>query len=223
MRLTHLRLAEISSGAYLGVSKLRKYGFDEVIRYRKDNVEAYLCIHKASRQVVVTFRGSDDFKDVKTNLNFLKVRTPFNREVHKGFQAAYDCISEGLESYLGQLAGYAIYCTGHSLGGALAALCAVQSGIKFVEVVTFGQPRVYGSNSPVNLSKYNIVRYVNKSDLVCRIPVIGYDHSGDLRYINSKGEVVENPSISYMATDSFWKFWSWIGDHYISKYVKALR
>jgi len=222
MRITHKLLASVSSAAYTGVTQLRKLGFDEVIRYRKNNIAAYLCIHKASRQVVVAFRGSDDWKDWKANLKFLKVKTPFNREVHSGFQASYDTIREGLESYLDQLVGWDLYCTGHSLGAAMATLCCVQSGTKFKEVVTFGCPRVYGSNNPINLSKYNVVRYVNKSDIVCRIPVVGYEHSGDLFYINTENEIRENPSPTYMKANSIWKFWNWFKDHKVDQYVKAL-
>lgn len=222
MRITHTLLAKTANASYVGTTQLRSLGYTEVIRYRKDNTIAYICVHAPSRQIVVSFRGSDDWKDWSTNLKFLKIKSPFNRDVHSGFQAAYNSIREGLEQYLSQLAGWDLFMTGHSLGAALASICAVQSGAKFKQVVTFGCPRVFGSNSEVNLSNYNVIRYVNKADLVCRIPTIGYDHSGECYFINNDGNIRINPSGSYMKLKGFWKFWNWFSDHKMDNYVKAL-
>lgn len=223
MRITHTLLARTANASYIGVTQLRSLGYTEVIRYKSKNTVAYICVHKPSRQIVVSFRGSDDWNDWKTNLKFLKIKSPFNRDVHSGFQEAYDSIRKGLESYLDQLAGWDLYMTGHSLGAALAAICAVQSGAKFKEVVTFGQPRVFGSNCEVNLSNYNVARYVNKADIVCRIPTIGYEHSGDCYFINNQGKIKINPSKSYMKAKGIWKFWRWIKDHSMDEYLKALK
>lgn len=222
MKLTHTMLAKVASAAYVGVSKLRELGFTEVIRYRKENTAAYICVHKPTRQIVVTFRGSDDWSDWKTNLDFFKIDSPFNRRVHRGFQEAYNEIRGGLEGYLRQLAGWDIKMCGHSLGAALASLCAVQSGIKFSLVATFGSPRVFGSNSEVNLANYKVIRYVNRADIVTRIPTMGYCHSGDCYFINTEGKLRMNPSGSYMKVKGFWKFWKWFKDHKIDGYVKAI-
>jgi len=224
MRITHKFLADVSSRAYIGSSKLKELGFDEVYRFSssKTGTSSYICVHKASRQVVVTFRGTDDWKDVATNLRFLKVRTPLNREMHEGFLEAYNSVKGRLESFLHQLAGWDTYVAAHSLGGALACILALQSGVKFKSVVTFGQPRLLGTNGFENLSKYNVIRYVNKSDVIARIPTMGYAHSGETYYINSKGELRINPSSSYVFLDSVWKVWNWLKDHRMDNYRKAI-
>lgn len=218
-----MKLARVASATYGGVTNLRKLGFDEIIKYKNNHTIAYICVHKGTRQVVVAFRGSDDRDDWKTNFSLFKMKSPLNREVHSGFQKAYDSIKEGLEAYLKELSGWTAYMTGHSLGGALATIAAVQLGIKFKEVVVFGAPRVFGSNNEINLSNYNVIRYVNKADIVCRVPTIGYAHSGDCYFIDNEGKLKINPSNSYMNLKGFWKVWRWWKDHSIVEYLKGIK
>ena len=59
MRITHTILAKTANASYIGTTQLRSLGYDEVIRYRNKNTVAYICVHKPSRQIVVSFRGSD--------------------------------------------------------------------------------------------------------------------------------------------------------------------
>ena len=222
MMIDHRKLAVISKSSYIGEQALINLGFSDVCVHRHNNIIAYVCLEKSSRQAVLVFRGSDDWKDWKMNLDFLKVKSPLNRDVHGGFLAAYKKVSEGIVRQLDKLVGWDIHLTGHSLGAALAVICAVHSGVKFRSVVTFGQPRVFGSNNPVNLSRFNVVRYVNRSDVVCRIPTVGYCHSGDLHFICDSGIIEVNPSGSFMWLDSHWKLTNWLSDHSIINYVKAL-
>lgn len=222
MIIDHNMLAKISYASYSGEQALKNLGFPQVVTFRNGNIVAYVCLSRSSRQAILVFRGSDDPKDWRMNLNFLKVKSPLNRDIHRGFQKAYKKVGKDIQEYLDSFVGWDLYLTGHSLGAALAVICAVQSGIKYRDVVTFGQPKVFGSNNHINLTKYKVVRYVNKSDIVCRIPTIGYEHSGDLLYINNKGEIRENPSNSYMRLDSFWRLFNWASDHKMKNYLAAL-
>ena len=62
--------------------------------------------------------------------------------VHAGFDRAARAIYADVNPYLKP--GYKTYLTGHSLGGAVAALLSVyliEDGVDVVRVLTFGQPR----------------------------------------------------------------------------------
>ena len=90
-----------------------------------------------------------------------------------------------------------IWITGHSLGGALAELCAAQalfvSKIPVQGVYTFGQPRV-GSNdfaAAVNAKLGSgIFRFVNDRDIVARVPLftMGFCHYGGQRFFDHAGK-----------------------------------
>eukprot|EP00249_Psilotum_nudum_P004980 c18473_g1_i1 orf=854-1465(+) len=72
--------------------------------------------------------------------------------VHQGFFYAYyntgfgEHVVEAVKSILQARGGLSTMVTGHSMGGAMAALCALDltanHDIKDVQVVTFGQPRI---------------------------------------------------------------------------------
>lgn len=71
-----------------------------------------------------------------------------NAKVHDGFLAAYLSVSEQTNGYvnalMSQYSGYNLVVTGHSLGGALATLSALNLSSTYpdITVYTFGSPRV---------------------------------------------------------------------------------
>lgn len=224
MKITHLKLAQICEYSYEKGSLLKSMGWSYIkeINNIHTGTTCYLCYHNKTRQVVVVFRGSDSSLDIKTNLKFLKVRTPLNRRLHKGFLDAYKSIREPLHRDIDKLVGWDIYATGHSLGGALACIFGLQSPTKVKEIVTFGQPRLIGANGQESLYKLPLTRYVNQADIVARIPVIGYSHSGEEIFITSKREFLINPSKTFIFLDSLWKVFNFIKHHRIGNYVNEL-
>lgn len=69
--------------------------------------------------------------------------------VHKGFAYTYGSVANIVKSQVSKLlashSSASIMVTGHSLGGAMATLCAldIKNSIKAVsDLYTFGQPRV---------------------------------------------------------------------------------
>jgi hypothetical protein len=128
--------------------------------------------------------------------------------------------------------------TGHSLGGALAVLCAhilQAEGWTVHSVYTFGQPRVgdrafaaaYNGLKAGQASSLSFetdrpdacptlgsqtFRLVNENDIVPRLPgwVLGYRHAGQHEFITAAGALVENPSLFTIAlTDALGLYAAW--------------
>jgi hypothetical protein len=224
MYISHLFLARVSQASYAGYKELYDLGFNSVFQIANEvtGTTAYLCKHTLSRQAVLVFRGTDDLRDISVDLNFVKTKTPLNRNLHSGFLSAYTSIKASVDWHLSELVGYDLYITGHSLGAALAVVCRLQIKVVPKATVTFGQPRVVGTNGSENLSTLGVVRYVNKSDIVVSIPKVGYTHSGECMYISKSGRIIKNPSGLFMFLDSGWKIAHWWKDHKIFNYIGSL-
>jgi len=110
--------------------------------------------------ILVAFRGTQNnfetgFQDWMDNLNAAPVDYPdcADCKVHPGFRDAYMSVSSSIrkdvELLLKEKPHAKLYITGHSLGGALATVCAVHLGASadsigqpVSAVYTFGSPRV---------------------------------------------------------------------------------
>ena len=110
-------------------------------------------------------------------------------QVHAGFLHALDAIWPQLQGVLDQAPRW--WCTGHSLGGALAALAAARvsaSDAQLAGAITFGQPRVGDAASAAQLAQLPLLRVVNACDLVPELPptALGYEHAGQLRHLDAQ-------------------------------------
>ena len=116
-------------------------------------------------QIAVVFRGTDNDENWNINFNMKQSAPPgylpgANGElIHDGYHHAYSSMRAGIRSALTDVAGalnfptaaVGVHVSGHSLGGALATLCALDlaknplangTGAALRQVVTFGSPRV---------------------------------------------------------------------------------
>jgi hypothetical protein len=88
--------------------------------------------------------------------------------------------------------------TGHSLGGAIAALAAASwAKQKLRAVYTFGQPAVARDRALEQLTNALAGRYhrlVNDADIVPRVPP-GYRHAGHLLHFNSQGRLITGAAL----------------------------
>jgi hypothetical protein len=125
--------------------------------------------------VLVVCPGTEPFRLRNWIRNFEFVPDP-DTGVHTGFGLASQALWDALSSEPKPLAGSALYFTGHSLGGALAALLALSAkdaGMPIRGVYTFGMPRVGG---PKFADRYNdalgdvTFRLAYGKDLVSRVP-----------------------------------------------------
>lgn len=146
----------------------------------------------ADTQVVV-FRGTDDVLDWFRNLRAKKVeRWPaLPGKVHSGFSHGWNEVRRWVYQYL-RTDLETVFC-GHSLGGALALLAAVETARSFpvtTSSVTFGAPRVGNAEFTKSVQKLypeSHTRCVIPGDVVPRIPgvLMGYRHVGDLLYMEA--------------------------------------
>jgi len=105
-------------------------------------------------------------------------------QMHRGFAAAYISVREEIHNYLKNHAAKSVIVTGHSLGGALATLCAVDIQYNFsnvaINIYTFGAPRVGndGFRESFNRRVPNSYRFVYGMDMVSALPRPwqGYHH-----------------------------------------------
>jgi hypothetical protein len=91
--------------------------------------------------------------------------------VHAGFDATARVLYADMKPYLKK--DYKTYITGHSLGGALAALLAIhmtEDGYKVDKIVTFGQPKFTTTDGVEKLDFLTLTRVVDENDVVPMLP-----------------------------------------------------
>lgn len=165
------------------------------------DIWGYVGVHAERREVLVVFRGSSSFKNWVYNLYFSMTSVPWKLEsfglanptLHEGFLLAYESVSSTVAREVQRLLGshpqYAVRVVGHSLGGALATLCAMELNDLVrhrakVRLTTFESPRV-GNDDFARLLRIHFpnamdrIRVTNGRDVVVRLPpyLLGYRHA----------------------------------------------
>lgn len=146
------------------------------------------------KMYVLCFRGTepDEFSDITADLNAWPDKGVSGGWVHNGFQNELEKLWKDLVAHEEKnRKDKQFFICGHSLGGAMATICAS----RFKETVdclfTYGSPRA-GTTSFVNSFK-NVTHYrhKNNNDIVTSVPLwlMGYRHHGTLRYINYYGNI----------------------------------
>jgi hypothetical protein len=137
---------------------------------------------------ILVFRGTSQLRDWATNLRAIPSRWPPGGRVHRGFRRAFVRVWHPLRTALAQLDG-PLFCTGHSLGGALATLAA--SALRPRAAVTFGAPRTGDAAFAAALAGVPLHRVVHGADVVPSLPpegeLFGFRHAGELHRIGAPG------------------------------------
>jgi triacylglycerol lipase len=193
-----LLFAELSQIAYMpprpALSCVRKIGFRESLYFDRDGAQAYRF--RNEHDCVIVCRGTEpnEWNDVKADANAVTVLAETIGRVHSGFKQEVDDLWPILER---ALAGNRkpLWFAGHSLGGAMATICARRCRFSKTSahpegLFTYGSPRV-GDRAYVNYCRLVHYRWVNNNDIVTRVPPTwwGYRHGGREMYIDSRGRV----------------------------------
>jgi hypothetical protein len=180
---------------------------------------------------LVAFRGTDphSLTDWMTDAACELISTEYGR-IHCGFLHAAQVLWPQIES---RISGPVIL-TGHSLGAAIAAVCATWT--ECAELITFGQPRTGDREFVARLNTLPYTRYVNHRDPVCEVPAVlppGYVHGGCIVRFDGYGRVAVMDLTAAITeavrTGSDLLAGNWpdmttaLADHHISAYLAAVR
>ena len=182
-------------------------------KFRDESTQMLWVEHRTEPIVIIGFRGTqpDKFSDVVADLNILRDPLPGYGSAHEGFLDAYGGVRHILEEKLRVESGrnLQIWITGHSLGGALAAVASttIMDRMKFDNsyqlngVYTFGKPRVGNKEFVQKIEEgyeannIHAMRFRHGDDMVAQIPwnLIGYYHEGQLMHMDGDGNFDFNP------------------------------
>jgi len=199
----------------------------------KDDLQAFLGYDTKEEQIVISFRGSSNFVDWLDDLSDTLVPYPWvsGGQIHEGFYLAWGELSNEVmtaaASLMTKYSGQTILVTGHSLGAALAQICALNisryaqetSNSAPIMTYTFGSPR--WCNLDVDDYYADMVgtnwRLVNMHDVVPTVPTQsdGYHHTWTEIWYTTDSPLVyqqcndsgEDPACSYIivsAEDHLW-------------------
>jgi hypothetical protein len=168
----------------------RKLGFTQVMAVVDSSMIGYVA--SDGDVTVVVFRGTDNDVDWIVNLVAGSTQTP-KGPIHKGFHNAYQPLKPQIVKLVKAANSKHLWITGHSLGGALAVVCAYDlienEKLEVDGVITFGQPMVAKPQLATHLDTVLLGRfahYVNRNDIVARVPP-NFSHFGSLVWFTDDG------------------------------------
>ncbi|KAJ3075544.1 hypothetical protein HDU98_007790 [Podochytrium sp. JEL0797] len=171
--------------------------------------QGFLALHHANKEIIVTVRGSATvascLQDAEALQTLISPLRP-TMKVHQGFWDVWkDLKRMGFEKtfldYLAAFPNYEIRFAGHSLGGAVVMLAAVdwlERGLisaEKVKIVTMGQPRTgnkafanYVNNAGFKL----LARVVHYTDIIPHLPpqALDFQHVENEYWINEMNQLV---------------------------------
>jgi triacylglycerol lipase len=190
-------MAELSRLAYGPPDLIKEVvyqaGIDQCDFVQQAGSEAYVFASKSDCMIVS--RGTEPTKwdDIAADAKAWTIACDIGR-VHSGFDGHVNLLWPDLENRLRENQR-PVWFAGHSLGGAMAAVCAVRCKLSPIPsnpqaIFSFGAPRV-GDKAYASFLKIRHYRWVNNNDAVPRFPprLIGYHHMGREIYINRKGKI----------------------------------
>ncbi|TQV76388.1 lipase family protein [Aliikangiella marina] len=169
---------------------------------------------KYDKHAFILFRGTQYLGDWLTNFNIGTSRSYFAQPVHDGFNTSFKSMLPKVKEFVNGLGKdiIAVHCIGHSLGGALATICAEwikSSTSRSPYLYSFGSPRVgfhgFADKCTKNLGAERIFRAYHKTDIVPCIPFWPFVHTpnaGVDYYLPSPGAV---PAAKYHDMDEYIK------------------
>lgn len=167
---------------------------------------------------VLAFRGTEDIKDWQVDALAVPQHydlqigtfTIHGGKVHAGFLRRWEQIRGSVFTAIGTTPR-PIIITGHSLGGAIATLCAIElRALDWqVQLVTVGTPRV-GNSEFARMLDHNLKNYVRIEHWLDPVPwiprIFGWSHAGKRKYVG------------------FLHFrWPLVRNHFLESYRKALK
>uniref|UniRef100_A0A1I7Z274 Lipase_3 domain-containing protein n=1 Tax=Steinernema glaseri TaxID=37863 RepID=A0A1I7Z274_9BILA len=173
---------------------------------KTDSCRGFTAISHTDKAIIISFRGTTEFMQIIQE----GVETIFGAEafiaggyVSHYFYEAFKAVWRGglQDDFLAlrnKYPDYEVWVTGHSLGGAMASLCAAtlahlgQVDTQKLKLMTFGQPRVGDKTyaDAVNAQLLYAYRVVHNRDIVPHVPPeVLPDHGLLDGYVHHQSEV----------------------------------
>tara|TARA_B100000902_G_scaffold388644_1_gene434589 strand:+ start:741 stop:1505 length:765 start_codon:yes stop_codon:yes gene_type:complete len=159
--------------------------------FDKEGAQAY-GIEK-NGVIFLAFRGTEPTQasDLLADAKAWHKKSQYGGSVHAGFRGEIDKIWPEIETWITKHSGKQIYVTGHSLGAAMSTIATSRLPAGTI-CYNYGSPRVGSPGFSKQFdSKYELHRFVNNNDAVCRVPLWAmlFRHVGKLHYINTFGNI----------------------------------
>ena len=153
----------------------------------------FVRIHAYPTGTIIAFRGTDGYGDWFFNLSRMRSRFIGDTSVHAGYLWSMKKVYTQIKDVLTRLPPTdTIHVTGHSLGGAVGLLCAVQLSHEYpdktIHMTSIGAPRVGDKHFKrwcEQKSNLTCDRIYNPKDIIPRVPYFGYHHIGTSRRVVS--------------------------------------
>ncbi|MFC4305068.1 lipase family protein [Cohnella boryungensis] len=163
-------------------------GFELVGEFRASSLvgrpEKFGFVLQSDTHGLLAFRGTSSTSDWASDAMASQTRYKWVKNAgmaHRGFSNIYHSARTGVMALLEEISpNKTLYVTGHSLGGALATLCAIDvaanTRFRFPVTYTFGSPRV---GDPAFAKAYDqkvgrSFRVHNRFDVVTHLPPVTY-------------------------------------------------
>jgi triacylglycerol lipase len=135
-------------------------------------MKAYVEVNDAARVQWIVVRGTSSLVNIRSDVDYNKVvDSRLGIPLHKGFADAAVQVYQFAKPMLKP--GYETRVTGHSYGGAAAAIVLMlfkEDGLKLGQAMTFGQPKVTNRDGVRKYRTLPLLRFVNANDRVPSLP-----------------------------------------------------
>lgn len=215
--------------------------YQEIDEVRMPGDQTKALVLQTSDKVVIAFRGTANIRNAAEDIEFRKRKDKLlGIHLHKGFRT----IAKDAYVKLPKLPkGRAVVLTGHSLGGAVAAIVSMyllKEGHKVEGVYTFGQPKITCASGAAASKSLPLMRVVNDMDIVpllppdvicscfnpyvhfgCEVYLSGKNASGyELSFGSDTRTSGKYKAAKRVVTNSVFED---VKDHFIDNYIKQLQ
>jgi predicted lipase len=216
----------IMSGNYSDAIPISDFSPTKIIYNRYYDVNGFIGVSKKEKTIFVVFRGSETITNWLDDFETLMTSYPLcpQCEVHQGFYYSSQSVKTDVITWTQELQikypSFDVIVTGHSLGGALATLTAmnlVTAQVNNVKHFSFGSPRVGNAAAAAYISNNlpTITRTTHLKDIVPHTPFVNfrYVHVSGEWYEDDKGEILECMGYEDPKCADQWTYSETVADH----------